>query len=211
VVLLTGELWSGGEHAATFQRVLGVGERFAQHEYFRTHGAFRGTALAPVVLRQSFMYFDRVGIDRARVHAGLETGVYYWASAGFDFLNDSERQAVKTHFQTMLTVLGRQTDLSNLDAAYQLANVGRATDEMTSFREMAEALAAATGLPARVQAFAEQAAKNNLAYEEDVPLGKAIFLVYPNLWWGELNLDPHAGQRTLFETWATTRIRLTAR
>lgn len=210
IVLLTGELWASGQRAAHFQRVLAVGRRTAYHEYFRTHGDFKGTALAPVVLRQSFMYFDRVGIDRAVVHAGLETGVYYWASAGFDFQHDHERQAVKAHFQTMLAVLGRNIDITNLNAAYQLANVGRVTDEKTSFKEMAEALGRLTGTTP-VQAFTEQAAKNNLAYDQQLPLGKAIFLIYPRLWWGELNLDPGAGQRTLFETWASTRIRLTAR
>jgi hypothetical protein len=209
VIVITGELWDHGERAASIQRVLAVGRRIAWHEYLRTHGEFKGTALAPVVLRQSFMYFDRVGIDRARVHAALETGVYYWASCGFDFRYDHEREAVRRHFRALLQALGRSIDVSGLTAAYQFANIGRDTDEMTSFKEMAEAVAAMTGAPVPDQAFADRAVENNLVYDEPVPLAKGIFLLFSD-WHGELNLDPKGGQRTLFETWALSKIRQTA-
>lgn len=211
VLTLAGELWSGGVKAAEFQRELWVGNRIAYHAYLRTADGFRGTALAPVVLRQSFLYFDRIGIDRALVHAGLETGVYYWARCGFDFVDPTEAQAVHDWFEGCLLALGRNIDISAVRRAYDLALVGKAADENVSFSELANALGRGAPGANIVNHFQERARLNGIAYDEQIELGKAIFITYPDMWWGVLDLDLGGDQRTLFEVYAQSRIRMMVR
>jgi hypothetical protein len=206
-VSIVGELWAANRRAASLDRTLFVGDRKVWHNYFRTHGEFRGTGLAPLVLRQSFAFFDRLGIRRAVVHAGLETGVYYWARCGFDFLVEDERQDVRNWFTGVLRALGHPMDISHLHTAYELATVGKVTDEKTSMKVIAEQLRRGAVSPSVRRLFQEAARANNIRYDQDIDLGRAIFLAYPKLWWGYLDLLFTAGaQRAIFEAHAQSRI-----
>lgn len=210
-LIIDGELWNGGQKVATLRRHLNVQERFAYHEFLRAEPEFRGTALAPLVLRQSFLYFDRIGIERAVVEAGLETGTYYWARCGFDFLRPAERAEVIHWVAFILATLRRDIDITGLTAAYQLATIGKASDEHVSFAEIARALQPAGVEPDLQRGLTDIAIANGFAYETPIDLGKAILLAYPKTWWGYLDLDITSGQRTIFETYMQSRIRIMAR
>jgi hypothetical protein len=58
----------------------------------------------------------------------------------------------------------------------------------------------------------ERAAKGNgMTYDEEMDLGKALFLSYPRMWWGYMDLNLTAGQRVLFEVYAQSRLQRMAR
>ncbi|HEV7493265.1 hypothetical protein [Baekduia sp.] len=199
---------SGGE-AASIERVLHVRGRVANHEFLRVHGDYQGTALAPLVIRQSFLFFDRIGIETAIVHAGLETGVYYWARCGFDFLKEEEREHVRAWFSVMLDALGLDFD-DNLQTAYQLVNVGKETDERVSMEMLAKVFPGGAENVEVREHFESAAVGNGMAYGQEMDLGKALFLSYPRAWWGYMDLNLKAGQRVLFEVYAQSRLQQAA-
>jgi hypothetical protein len=206
-ITIGGELHSRIGKAADLQRTIWPWAGIASHDYLRATDDYRGSGLALVVLTQSFQFFDRLGLKSVVVQAGLETGTYYWARYGFDFIEDSEREEVRSWAKAVLDALAEAIDIDNLASAYQFATIGKKEDKRASFEDIAERLGP-DDERATVRGFFRQvASRNNLGYDEQIDLGKAIMLSYPLTWSGYMDLDINASQRQLFELHARTRIR----
>lgn len=212
-LVLGGTLRARGDLACTIVRTVVPEARGAIHNYLKAEDQFRGEALAPTILRQSFLYFDRIGVEQVLVHAGLETGKYYWARCGFDFMYPGERDQVRQWFEFLLPRLGHANiDLTQVTAAYHLAVVGKQADLTTTMDAIFNAarplfLDAQVALASYRQVWDD----NGLDYGADVPLGKALFLTYPAMWWGRMDLAMTSPQRTVFEEYAQSRIKILAR
>jgi hypothetical protein len=130
----------------------------------------------------------------------------------FDFVKEEERQHVRAWFSLMLDALGLGIDLEdNLQAAYQLVNIGKDTNQRASMKMLAGVFPGGDNSAEVREHFEGAAMGNGLAYDQEMDLGKALFLSYPRTWWGSMDLNLKAGQRVLFEVYAQSRLQTAAR
>src|SRR4051794_5413026 len=164
---------------------------------------------------QSFALYDRLGLARVLVHAGLQTGRYYWAGrVGFDFADEIQRRHVERWAVYVLGAMRLEHDLTGVEEPQQWALLGTEVDPevTTTFAALDAALPAR--LPyalldpngthvigyrpaAEVSAgsgFVDRAAHldsirtgNGIDPHEPVGLGKIIMLTGPD-WYGTLDL-----------------------
>lgn len=199
VIAFDGVLRLRRQRAARLVRTVRVGQRFVVHDLFAIEPEFRGRGLAPAILKSSFDYYDRIGIQVVVVHAALETGRHYWARCGFDFL-PGERAKVDAWFNEVLQGLGIVFDTSSFTHANDYTTLsGLVSPEKVSLEE----IAACTTMPR--DHVVEVAEKNGLTMDEKIDLARAIMLTGPD-WEGILRLDPAGHDRRVFENFFQLRV-----
>lgn len=216
-LVIEGDLWDGHAHAGRLKRTLLVRQRIAVHDLLVVEPDYRAAGLAPLLLRQSFLFYDRVGIERVFLLAALETGRWYWAWMGFDFVDPADAQSMRAWFQVAIEALGLDTrlDVSQLSRAYEFATQGtQLTPEATvSLADLGDAMMNREPQLRRLlgpQHFEEAAKHNGLDRNQDIPLARAVMLAFPSNWLAVMDLDMRRPQRTLFETKAQNKLRRVA-
>lgn len=185
--------------AATIARTMYVGARVVKHDYFAIEPQFRNRALAPLILKSSFDYYVSIGIEFVGVHAALETGRYYWARCGFDFI-PGERAKVDAWFQEVLQGLGIAFDTS----IFSHANDYTTLSGLVSPSEVSLEQIAACTTKSRDEVV-EAAKKNGLKMDQEIDLARAIMLTGPD-WLGVMWLDPAGHDRRVFENYFQLRV-----
>lgn len=196
-----------GNVAGPLHRTLHVGQRWAYHDYLKLDERFRSAGTAPAILHQSFAYFDEIGLEYVAVMAALETGPWYWARCGFNFLATS-RGPVQQWARIVLAALGSAYDVTKFAHANQFALMGTSPADDVSFADIHGALVARLGLSSAeaddlYRAFDEKARGNGSTMTKPMPLGRAVMLTGPP-WEGLLRLNGR--DRRIFEDYARYRI-----
>lgn len=208
----------------------------ANHEHLELQRPYRGLGLTPLLLEKSFELYERCEIVRIHVHAGLQTGRWYWARLGFDFESPADLAVVATWGTVALWSLGKEP-LEADSPARRWALLGTASDppETVSPMELNDAISQFVAAhmadpeqqgryadlanlytehfdedwlgPSRFERCAEQ---NGLAFDEPIPLGKAIMLTGPD-WRGVFNLTSSSARAAFSEELNRTLKRLANR
>jgi hypothetical protein len=193
-------------------RTIGLDERMATHDLLSLQQPYRDNALAPVLIQQSFSFYDEIGVFAAIVHASLLTGRWYWARLGFEFF-PSYRKAVARWGRAVNVALGTPLDVSAFSEARQWALAGATPPVVeTSFEEITRAMPRAKWAHFGGQSFGSYlgvvADANRLRFDQRISLGRAIMLSGPD-WWGFFPLQDVARRRQL-ELYLHARLRKVA-
>jgi hypothetical protein len=210
----------GDTRAAQICRTFDAAGLVVVHEYLRIEDAFRGGGLSHRMLRQGFDVYRQLDMRLVVVHAALETGRWHWARMGFQCATDEEQALVETWARLSLAAL-RAPDLPDRFDLRALAVLGtEESGQSASLRQVREAvlrLVAALGDVPAIQAMLDEyerrtlklekdrwgwdseerlkavAAGNGVAFDEEIPLGKAIMLAGPD-WFGVFDLRSSASR-----------------
>jgi GNAT superfamily N-acetyltransferase len=184
-----------GDFAGSFKRRLQFAPGWAVHEQLVIAPEYRGRGIAPRFLLNSFDLYDQLELDEVHAVAGLETGRWYWAYMGFDFLRPAERALVQGWANEVCTALGLGVPtLGRHSSAGQIARLEGGPEISL------EALARA--MPNQRERLEVIAAKNGMSMQRPISLGRAIMLTGPQ-WRGFLQLK--GPQRLAFEEAAAER------
>jgi len=197
-LVVTGALRApAGEFIGSFKRRLQLEPNWAVHEQLVIVPEYRGKGIAPRLLLSSFELYDALGLEEVHVVAGLETGRWYWAHMGFEFLKMEDRDMVRAWASEVCSALEVTVpELGERSSAGQIAR-------LTCKREVTlEALAEA--MPSQRERLEDEVAeKNGMDMRRPITLGRAIMLTGPQ-WRGFLQLQgPH---RLAFEEAAQERV-----
>jgi len=163
------------------QRRLMVGNGYAIHERLYLLAEARGRGINVVSLQGAFDLYDQIGIDRVILAAALDTGRWHWARVGFEFLLESDREAVRRWVSGALKALQiGDLRVDRYTSTAQFARMGGS--RKISLGALAEAL------PRERRRIEKIALGNNLDLGESIDLGRALMLTGPP-WWGVLELN----------------------
>ncbi|HEU4905411.1 MAG TPA: hypothetical protein VFT19_04760 [Solirubrobacterales bacterium] len=174
-----------GEFVGSFKRRLQLEPGWAVHEQLVIVPEHRGKGIAPEFLLSSFDLYDRLGLEEVHVLAGLETGRWYWAHMGFDFMKAGERTMVLAWANEVVAALGLEgLEIGEHSSAGQIARLD--CDEEISLEALAQAM------PNQRERLEEKVAlTNGMEMTRPITLGRAIMLSGPE-WRGFLQLQgPH--------------------
>jgi GNAT superfamily N-acetyltransferase len=164
-----------------FHRVLRVEEGYAEHKWLKVAPEFRGFGISSAFLLQTFALYRDLDIAHVEVEATMETGKWHWGRVGFDFAYGYEREKVRKWATQVCDALGLEDpNLDSFTMATQFARM--AARRQVSLKELAEAMP-----DVRDKAVAV-AAKNFLALDEPILLGRLVMLTGP-AWIGLLELN----------------------
>lgn len=80
----------------------------AEHAFLELDRRAQGSGFASEFNGNLYDWYRRSGVARVRVHADIDVGGYTWATQGFDFDNDSQRDRVLTRAKRFVdAILGR--------------------------------------------------------------------------------------------------------
>lgn len=206
---------SGGKFGEIHRRIY-LRRRFVHHELLHIEPAFRGFRLGPVMLLGSLNFYEELELTHIVLQAGLETGKHYWASCGFDFLEEDVRTAIVGWCQVLCAQLGFDDCVGETNRAYGLAALG-SPDLDASLAEIEAAIAECED-EIRVLGFdlddarregwdlRTTAERNKIAFDEGIPLGKALMLALPCDWKGYLEIEGDSVQKEVFTQSLLNRI-----
>ena len=177
------------------QRRLVLAQGVALHELLVLLPTHRGNRLGLQVIRDSLRLYDTLGITRIDLLASLETGRWYWAHLGWDFVDPAERREVLRWAAEVAAALGQPGATAGISTAFELAHLDTGTP--ASFEQLIAAF------PARTAEIAIVAAKNGKALDAPLPLGKLIMLTGRD-WLGRLDL--RSPQRAILEAELLARL-----
>jgi GNAT superfamily N-acetyltransferase len=179
-----------GAYVGTFQRRLQLDPGWAVHELLVLDPPFRGRGIAAELLGSSFSLYDDLGLEQVHLVAGLETGRWYWAHMGFDFLRTEDRELAHAWANEVCEALQVDPEgLGSEPSAGQLARLRGKRD--VTLENLANAMP-----QQRARIEVEVAAKNDLSMDQPLVLGKAVMLTGPQ-WRAYLQLQ--GPQRLAFE------------
>jgi hypothetical protein len=142
--LLVEALPGGGvQPVAQVERMLDFGAGTAEHVYLSVLPPYRGTMITPRLMLKSLELYDALGLARIGVHAGLESGRYYWAGhVGYDFADETQRRYVERWATFVLGALRAEHDLDGVEEPQQWALLGTEVEPPTeiTFAELEAAL-----------------------------------------------------------------------
>jgi GNAT superfamily N-acetyltransferase len=195
--LLVGALHTpDGGYVGAFQRRLQLEPAWAVHELLVIDPAYRGRGIGPRLLLSSFALYDELEIEEVHLVAGLETGRWYWAHMGFDFLKGGDREMVQAWAREVCEALDVKPQSLGADSsAGQIARLR--SDRDVTLEELAAAMP-----DQRPRLETDVAEKNGFAMDRPIPLGQAIMLTGPQ-WRAYLQLQ--GPQRLAFEEAALER------
>lgn len=197
-IVVTGGLWveGTGEYAASFRRRLQFAPDWALHEWLVVAPEHRGRGLGPRFLLSSFGLYDALELEQVHVVASLETGRWYWAHMGFDFIKPEEKALVHAWANEVCAALGLGDSILGPDSsAGQIARLD--CEQPISLEVLAQAM------PNQRERLEEEIAeKNGMAMARPISLGRAIMLSGPQ-WRGFLQLK--GAHRLAFEEAAAER------
>lgn len=191
-------------------RTINLDGRIAEHDLLVLQQPYRDNALTPVLIWQSFNVYDRIGLVAVLVNAGLQTGRWYWARLGFEFVLPRFRNRIGRWGRAVSAALGSPVDVSAFTEARQWALVGSTPPVIeTTFEEIARAMPRARWAHFHGQSFGSYlgivADANRLRFDQPIPLGRAIMLSGPD-WLGFFPLRDGARRQQL-EQYMLSRLR----
>lgn len=191
-------------------RTIALDTRLAEHNLLRLQQPYRDNALTPVLIWQSFNFYDQIGLLFVLVHAGLQTGRWYWARLGFESAGPTFRSRIQRWGRAVNAALGSPVDVSSFAEARQWALAGATPPIVdTTFEEIARAMPRARWAHFAGQSFGSYlgivADANRLRFDEPIPLGRAIMLSGPD-WRGFFPLQDPARRQQL-ELYMLNRLR----
>jgi hypothetical protein len=191
-------------------RTISFDTGIAEHNFLELQQPYRDNALTPVLIWQSFGFYDRIGLFAAVVHAALQTGRWYWARLGFEFATPQFRNNVRRWGRAVNAALASPLDVSTFTEARQWALAGSTPPVVdVTFEEMAQAMPRARWAHFGGQSFGSYlgivADTNGLRFDQRIPLGRAIMLSGPD-WWGFFPLGD-AARRHQLEQYMLSRLR----
>lgn len=189
-----------GEFVGSFKRRLQFEQSWALHEQLVIVPEFRGRGIAPSFLLRSFGLYDDLELEEVHLVAGLETGRWYWAHMGFDFMKVDEKAMVRYWAEEVCAALGVDgSEIGEQSSAGQIARLD--CESEISLAALSKAM------PHQHDRLEEIAEKNGMEMTRPISLGRAIMLTGPQ-WSGFLQLKgPH---RLAFEEAAQERAKRAA-
>lgn len=237
-VELSGVLVDDKRHRQVVGRIkrdIHLDKGFVSHDLLTIQRAYRGSQMSLVLLDQTFPLYRDLGLNTVIVHAALTTGRFFWARIGFEPATPQERALLEGVIGLSLFALG-QPLLGTGYPLSRAALLGTATSATTTMKELREKLDhllqhvllgdpnvqavraecdRRTGLESNGQwtwleeaRFKELTAGNGLGYDEELPLGKAIFLGGPD-WNGVFDLNNPRAQAVFEAEYRRRRVVLT--
>ncbi|MHB8719242.1 MAG: hypothetical protein ACYDAC_10185 [Candidatus Dormibacteria bacterium] len=187
--------------AAQMERSIWLDHHFVDHSLLVIGGRFRGKGLSLILLNQAFGVYRKIGLKYIAVHAALETGRWHWARLGFTALDEQE-YALIVGWAGLCSIALGHGPLPPDPSLHYIARLGSTRGQMASLEQVHNAVAAAlSGGPlrdpavralldvydrrARLESYGawgwdsvgrlrDIADRNDLAYDNPMPLGKAI-------------------------------------
>jgi hypothetical protein len=217
---------------ALIERLIDFGQGKVEHVYLSVFESYRNQKIAPRLMLLAFDLYDRLGLAHITVHAGLESGRYYWAGqVGYDFADEIQRRHVERWATFVLGALGVEHDLDGVVEPQQWALLGTEVDPpiTTSFSELRAHLPTnlpmalldpnGVGVVGHVASVKVQSTPgmldcaahlrlvqegNSLTDQQPIILGKVIMLSGPD-WYGVFDLSDPA-RRGQYERAARRRL-----
>lgn len=223
VIRVTGVIvdTANGQVVGHLVRTISLDARIAEHDLLALQQPYRDHALTPVLIWQSFNFYDQLGLFAVLVHAALHTGRWYWARLGFEFALPRFRMSVGRWGRAVNAALGSPVDVSQFSEAREWALVGSTPPDAhtaadvveTTFEEIARAMPRARWAHFGGQSFGSYlgivAEANRVRFDQPIPLGRAIMLSGPD-WLGFFPLQDSARRQQL-EQYMLSRLRRLAK
>jgi hypothetical protein len=178
------------------QRRLALGRRIAFHELLFLGASVRGQGVSVALLLASFALYDKLEFREVQLQAAMETGRWYWARVGFEFIRDEDARLVRDWASEVLAateIHGLRID--RYTAAGQFARMG-------GRRKLSLARIAAA-MPSKAARIEKIAAANNLPMDQRIELGRAVMITGP-AWFGRLDLN--GPERAAFNAYAAAKM-----
>jgi hypothetical protein len=148
------------------------------------------------LLLASFALYDKLGFREVQLQAAMETGRWYWARVGFEFIRDEDARLVREWAAKVVEATGiRGLRIDRYTAAAQFARMGGR--RKLSLARIADAM------PSRAGAIRKIAAANDLPMDRGIELGRAVMITGP-AWFGRLDLD--GPERAAFNAFAAAKM-----
>lgn len=185
-----------GQPIGIIQRRLVLGRRIALHELLFLGPSVRGQGLSIAFLLASFTLYDELGLREVQLQAAMETGRWYWARVGFEFIRDEDARLVRDWAAEVLEATEiRGLRIDRYTAAGQFARMGGR--RKLSLARIAEAMPSKGGMVEKI------AAANNLPLTRRIELGRAVMITGP-AWFGRLDLN--GPERAAFNAYAAAKM-----
>lgn len=198
-VQMAGRMYRWDRLVATWHRELVLDQRVVVHHYLEVEAPYRAAGIGPGLLLSGFELYDRLGMERVVLQAGLASGKWHWARCGFDFIPGTGDDAIR-FYNAMVERLGLPIDTSEFRSATEYALA--APEVQVTFSSIASILSGGGG-PAVVARIREIAFENDIDFHEPVPAAKAIMLCGPG-WDGYLPL--RGPRRAAFDAYLASRL-----
>jgi hypothetical protein len=185
-----------GQSIGIIQRRLVLGRRIALHELLFLGQTVRGQGVSVALLLASFVLYDRLELREVQLQAAMETGRWYWARVGFEFIRDTDARLVRdwaTEVVEATEVRGLRID--RYTAAGQFARMGGR--RKLALSQIAEAIPSKAGMVEKI------AAANDLSMKRRIELGRAVMITGP-AWFGRLDLN--GPERAAFNAYAAAKM-----
>jgi GNAT superfamily N-acetyltransferase len=185
-----------GQPVGIIQRRLMLERRIALHELLFLGPTVRGQGLSVALLMASFALYDKLEFREVQLQAAMETGRWYWARVGFEFIRDEDARVVREWACDVMDATGvRGLRPDRYKAAGQFARMGG--------RRKLSLGRIAAAIPARAEWIAKIAAANDLPLDLPIELGRAVMVSGP-AWFGRLDL--RGPERAAFNAYAAAKI-----
>jgi len=187
-----------GSPIGIIQRRLALGRKIAVHELLYLVPSARGMGLTVALLLGSFSFYDELGLGEVQLEAAMETGRWYWARVGFEFIRDEDARLVREWAVEVVDATAiRGLRVDRYTAAGQFARMGG--------RRKIALGRIAKAIPARKREIEDLAAANGLDLNDRIALGRAVMITGP-AWFGRLDLN--GPERAAFNAYAAARARI---
>lgn len=185
-----------GQPVGIIQRRLMLERRIALHELLFLGPLVRGQGLSVALLMASFALYDKLEFREVQLQAAMETGRWYWARVGFEFIRDEDARVVRDWAETVIEAAGiRGLRPDRYKAAGQFARMGG--------RRRLSLGRIAAAMPERAERIEKIAAANDLPLDRRIELGRAVMITGP-AWFGRLDL--RGPERAAFNAYAAGKI-----
>lgn len=197
---------------------------FVKHELLQVQDVYRGASFSHVLLHRALPFYRSIGLLNVLIHAAMETGRWHWARMGFEFERSSrpsmeayaalglfavEQEPLAPGFPAhALATMGSEPGGVRISLKELRDRLARAVTRLTADDARRAAVVRIVGHcerrirhesrgrwrwldPSRFETLATQ---NKLAYDEEIPLGKAIMLAGPD-WDGVFDLTDRISEQ----------------
>lgn len=205
---IEGECWASLEEGGTIvvkalihldnrpigiiQRRLALERGIAVHELLYLAPPVRGMGLCVALLLASFNFYDELELREVQLEAAMETGRWYWAKVGFEFIRDEDARLVRDWAIKVVKATGvRGLRVDRYTAAGQFARMGGR--RKMSLGQIAKAI------PSKSEQIEKLAIANDLELDQRIDLGRAVMISGP-AWFGRLDLT--GPERAAFNAYA---------
>lgn len=99
------------------------------HDFFKLPDAYQGSGLGTKFIKESFKYYQSIGLESVDVYAALDNGPYQWGLVGFDFMSDMQRVQAAAEMRGILQVFeayrANRSSYESMDVSDVVAGIRR--------------------------------------------------------------------------------------